>query len=272
MQPSALPAALLHLRLWRQCALTDAMLIAEYRTSFVFGVARQVASLALTIFGFGLLYQYTDTIAGWSRAELLVLLGIFWAFNGLWDVLLGGLQELGRDVRFGTLDFVLLRPVNAQFLISLRRVSLLDLLNVALGLTLAVYAASLADVELSVATLGRAVTAGVVCLCGLVAIYALRFCIVTCSIWLVGVRNLHDVLHPVFQVGQYPVTFFKGWVRVFLSFVVPVAFATTFPAQALLGTLDRRLVPLGLLLAGVTLYASHRFWRFAVRHYRSATS
>ena len=110
------------------------------------------------------------------------------------------------------------------------------------------------------------------CLSGLVGIYALRFMLVACAIWLVNVQNLHDILHPVFQVGQYPVAFFKGWTRVLLTFVVPVAFSTTFPAQALLGTLDLRLVPIGPLLAAALLYGSHRFWGFALRHYTSATS
>jgi len=266
------PTIRLHLRLWRQCALVDAMRLTEYRANFAFGVVRQFASLVLTIFGFGVLYQYTDSVAGWSRAEILVLLGIFWTFNAVWDLLLDGLSEISRDVRYGTLDFVLLRPVSAQFLLSLRRVSLLDLLNVALGVALITYAGSLAGIQLGIATVGRVAIAALLCVSGLVSIYSLRFMIVTCTIWLVGVQNLHDLLHPVFQVGQYPVTFFKGWVRAFLSFVVPVAFATTFPAQALLGTLDLRVVPPGVLLAAGALYTSHRFWHFAIRHYSSATS
>jgi ABC-2 type transport system permease protein len=261
-------ALALHLRLWWQFVLTDAMLLVEYRANFAFGIARQIASLALTVFGFGLLYERTDEVAGWSRAEILVLVGIFWTFNALWDMLLDGLTEVSRDVRTGTMDFVLLRPVSAQFLLSLRRVWLLDGLNVVLGLGLVVYAGNLAGVSWSP---WNAALAALLCLCGLITIYALRFMLVTCAIWLVSVQNLHDLLHPVFQVGQYPVAFFKGWVRVVLTFVVPVAFATTFPAQALLGTLEPRLIPIGPLLAGAALYASHRFWRFAIRHYTSAT-
>ncbi|HET6319189.1 MAG TPA: ABC-2 family transporter protein [Chloroflexota bacterium] len=266
---SPVSVLLLHVRLWRQFVLTDAMLLVEYRASFVFGVARQVASLALTVFGFGLLYQYTDEIAGWSRAELLVLLGVFWIFNALWDLLLDGLTRLSNDVRHGTLDFILLRPVSAQFLISLRQVGLLEILNVLLGIGLVAYAGNLAGIEWSVGGVALATLLG---LSGLVGIYALRFMIVTCAIWLVSVQNLHDILHPVFQMGQYPVTFFKGWVRLVLTFVVPVAFATTFPAQALLGTLDLRLIPVAPAVAAATLYASHRFWHFALRHYTSATS
>jgi ABC-2 type transport system permease protein len=138
-----------------------------------------------------------------------------------------------------------------------------------MGLALVAYAGHLAGLRWSA---GNAALAALLCLCGLVAIYALRFMLVTCAFWLVNVKTLHDLLHPVFQVGQYPVGFFKGWVRVVLTFVVPVAFATTFPAQALLGTLDPRLVPLGLILAATALFASHRFWHVAVRHYTSASS
>jgi len=265
----SMPTLTLHLRLWWQCFLTDAMVLVEYRTSFVFGIARQIASFALTIFGFGVLYQYTNEVAGWSRAEILIVLGIFWTFSAVWDMLLGGLSEVGRDVRHGTMDFILLRPVSAQFLLSLRRVWLLDALNALLGLALVVYAGTLAGVSWSV---WNGAVATLLCLCGLVSIYALRFMLVTCSFWLISVQNLHDLLHPVFQVGQYPVVFFKGWIRVVLTFAVPVAFASTFPAQALLGTLDLRLVPLGLLIATTTLYASHRFWHFAVRQYTSASS
>jgi ABC-2 type transport system permease protein len=259
----------LHLRLWWQFVLTDAMLLLEYRANFAFGLARQVASLALTLFGFGVLYQYTDEVAGWSRAEILVLVGIFWTFSAVWDMLLDGLTEVSRDVRTGTMDFVLLRPVSAQFLLSLRRVWLLDGLNALLGVALVVYAGNLAGVSWS---LWSVALAALLCLCGLVTIYALRFMLVTCAFWLVSVQNLHDLLHPVFQVGQYPVGFFKGWARVVLTFVVPVAFATTFPAEALLGRGDLRLLLVGLALAGGALLASHAFWKFAVRRYTSASS
>ena len=257
----------LHVRLWRQFLLSDAMRLMEYRANFVFGIVKQSATLALTIFGFGLLYERTDEIAGWSKPELLVLLGVFWVFNGVWDVLLEGMSMVTYDVRAGAMDFVLLRPVSAQFYLSFRRVALLDGVNVLLGLALVVYAGEQAGVVWSV---GNVLLACLFCACGFVTIYALRFMLVSCVFWLTNVRTLHDLLHPVFQVGQYPVTFFDGWARFFLSFVVPVAFASTFPAEALLGNADVRLAPVGAALAIGSLYASHRFWRVAVRRYTSA--
>jgi ABC-2 type transport system permease protein len=257
----------LHLRLWWQFLLSDAMRLMEYRVNFVFGIVKQGATLALSIFGFGLLYQYTDEIAGWSRPELLLLLGVFWIFSGVWGVLLEGLASVTYDVRAGAMDFVLLRPVSAQFFLSFRRVAVLDGVDVLLGLALVSFAGERAGVVWSPWNVLLACLYGA---CGFITIYALRFMLVSCVFWLISVKTLNDLLHPVFEVGQYPVTFFKGWVRIFLSFVVPVGFATTFPAEALLGTADLRLLPAGALLAALSLYASHRFWLLAVRRYSSA--
>ncbi len=60
--------------------------------------------------------------------------------------------------------------------------------------------------------------------------------------------------------------------RALLTFVVPVAFATTFPAQALLGTAAHRLLLAGIALAAFSLVGSHGFWSYAVRQYASASS
>ena len=264
---SLIPTIRLHLRLWWQFLISDAMLLMEYRANFALGLFKQSAQLALSIFSLGLLYQYTDEIAGWSRLELLVLLGVFWIFNAIWDMLLDGLSQVTYDVRRGIMDFVLLRPVSAQFLLSFRRVSLLYATEVIFGVALIVYAGQ----QLGVAWDPWGVVLAVpLSTCGFVTIYALRFMLVTCVFWLTSVRTLYDLLGPVFAVGQYPVTFFRGWVRFFLSFVVPVAFATTFPAEALLGGADARLLPVGIAMAALTLYASHRFWLVAVRRYASA--
>lgn len=66
--------------------------------------------------------------------------------------------------------------------------------------------------------------------------------------------------------------YFQGWLRVLLTFVLPVAFATTFPPQALLGEFDPHLLLVGFGLAATALLASNRFWNYAVRHYSSASS
>lgn len=100
----------------------------------------------------------------------------------------------------------------------------------------------------------------------------LWFCSVTFSFWLVQVDNLDTLFYSLFEAARYPIAFFKGGVRGLLTFVIPVAFATTFPTQALLATVDHRLLPVGVGLAGLALVGTHTFWEYAVRRYSSASS
>jgi len=133
----------------------------------------------------------------------------------------------------------------------------------------ALYAAHAAGVQWSA---GDELQAGIVLCCGVVLLYAVWFAIMTCSFWLVQVNNLDVLFFAVFEAARYPVGYFRGAMRALLTFVVPVAFATTFPTDALLGRVDPRLVPLGLGLAALSLVATHRFWNLAVRSYSSASS
>ena len=92
------------------------------------------------------------------------------------------------------------------------------------------------------------------------------------SFWLVQVDTLDTLFYSVFETARYPVSFFKGLIRAVLTFAIPVAFATTFPAQALLGTVDLRLLLAGVALATLALLLTHLFWNYAVRYYSSASS
>ena len=95
---------------------------------------------------------------------------------------------------------------------------------------------------------------------------------VTFAFWLVQIENLDIFFYSLFETARYPVTFFKDLLRALLTFAFPVAFATTFPTQALRGQADLRLLPIGVVLAAALLFGTHLFWNYAVRHYSSASS
>ena len=259
-----------YIRLWRRFAALAFIREAEYRFNFLVGVGEGVAQLALAMLTFALLYRFTDQVGGWSLAQVFLLVGIYRIVDGLISLQIApNLLAITNYIRTGEMDFLLLRPVSSQFLVSLRLLALPEAVNVLIGLGLTCYAGHLAGVQWSILGIVEAVAFG---LCGLILLYSLWFFTVTFAFWLVQVDNLDTLFYSLFETARYPLSFFKGGVRTLLTFVVPVAFATTFPAQALLGTVDHRLLLVGVALAVFALLGSHLFWNYAVRHYSSASS
>jgi len=259
-----------YLRLWRQFAVTAFVREAEYRFNFVVAVGEGIAQLTLAVLTFLLVYHFTDSVAGWSRDEALLLAGIYRIVEGILALQIApNLMAIGGAIRNGDMDAILLRPVSSRFLVSLRAFSLPEVVNILAGLALTIYAGNRAGVDWKLAGIAEAIAFGI---CGISLLYAIWFTIITCSFWLVQISTIDTLFYSFFETGRYPVSFFNGLVRTVLTFVVPVAFATTFPAEALLGRADPRLLLAGAALAALGLVATHLFWNYAVRHYSSASS
>jgi len=261
---------LLYLRLWRRFVLMAVARETVYRTSFLLSVGEGLAQLALALLTVAIVYRFTTTVAGWSQAQVFLLVGIYRVMDGLISVQVApNMFELPHAINGGDLDFVLVSPVSSQFLVSLRRLALTEVPSLLIGLGLTVYAGNLAGVRWSIGAVAEATGLG---LCGLLVLYALWFALETCSFWLVGNSSLNMLFYSVFEAARYPLSFFGGRVRTLLTFIIPIAFATTFPAEALLGRADGRLLPIGLALAAGALIMTHLFWHYAVQHYASASS
>jgi ABC-2 type transport system permease protein len=109
-------------------------------------------------------------------------------------------------------------------------------------------------------------------LSGIIIVYALWLVMVSFAFWFVKIDNITELFFAFYEAGRYPVTVYRGAVRALLTFVVPIAFVTTFPASALLGRLDQATAITGFALAIGLFIVSNRFWDFAIKHYSSASS
>jgi ABC-2 type transport system permease protein len=76
----------------------------------------------------------------------------------------------------------------------------------------------------------------------------------------------------MYEAGRWPVSLYPGWLRFALTFIVPVAFATTVPAEALAGRLTWQTLLEAVALAAAMLVASRLFWRVGIRHYSGASA
>jgi ABC-2 type transport system permease protein len=107
---------------------------------------------------------------------------------------------------------------------------------------------------------------------GLGSLYSLWFMLGATSIWFVKIYNVTEVLRGLLEAGRYPMVAYPIAYRFFFTFIVPVAFLTTVPAEAMLGRVQAGwIVGAGVLALGL-LTITRFFWGFALRFYTSASS
>ncbi|MEB3248766.1 MAG: ABC transporter permease [Merismopediaceae bacterium] len=240
----------------------------EYRLNFVLASFTSLANLGGSIFSLFLFYRTGYHFAGWSWSEALIVLGMFTLLQGFSATLL--IPNLNRIVEYvekGTLDFVLLKPINSQFWLSTRILSPWGIPDLIFGSLILIYAAR----QLTLNPWNILLSVGLF-LVGLVILYSLWFMLGATSIWFVRIYNVTEVLRGLLEAGRYPIGAYPIIYRVFFTFIVPVAFLTTIPAEVMLGKAPL----LGILgatgLAIALLVISHYFWQFALRFYTSASS
>ena len=242
----------------------------EYQANVLIELLAVAMSLSGSLFLLSLFYGPDRTLGGWSWAQALMVQGAYTVFDGMATTWLRpNLGAIVTHVREGTLDFVLLKPIDSQFWLSLRTLSPAGLPEIGLGLGLLAWGSHQAGVVL---TLPSFFTVLVMLLAGGLILYSLWFLIAATSIWFVKTWNATEVLRALLASGRYPLSAYPPTLRLLFTFVLPVAFLTTVPAQVLLGEAAVPMLLAGLALAVVFFAIARAFWLFALRFYTSASS
>jgi ABC-2 type transport system permease protein len=249
----------------------------EYQANALVELLAVLGNLAGSLFVLSLLYGHGRNLGGWSWDGALVVLGLYTLLDGFTSCLLQpNLSRIVGHVQNGSLDFVLLKPFDSQLWLSARQISPWGLPAVVAGLVLttlgmagAIPQGQWRDPGALLQPIGLGVT---LLLCAAAILYSLWFLLAGLSIWFVKVWNATEVLRTTLVAGRYPVSAYPAALRLMFTFVLPVAFLTTIPAEALLGRASAGWMAGSVLAAVLSLSISRAFWRQALRHYTSASS
>ena len=259
-----------YLRLLALFARVELQFALEYRANLVLDLFEELIIVVTSLLAVLVLFSHTTVINGWTEGQMIVLLGVYYLIQGVQSVVFDpSFERFMEHVRLGTLDFILIKPVNSQFMVSTRHVQLAQLAQLALGLVLIAVSVLRAGQTVGVSDVAAFVVALV---CGLSLVYCLLLVLSTLAFWFVRVENLLAIYWSFLDAGRFPVDIYPGWLRVTLSTVVPIGIAVTVPAQAIAGRLE--LAALLVLLVGtvgVWWFASW-FWRFGLRNYTGASA
>ncbi|HIK06751.1 MAG TPA: ABC-2 family transporter protein [Trichormus sp. M33_DOE_039] len=240
----------------------------EYRINFLIATLSSLGNLAGSLFGLFLFYRNGYTFAGWSWEAALIVLGIFTLLQGFSASFLApNLNRIVRHVQEGTLDFILLKPIRSQFWLSTYTISPWGVPDLIFGVMIIGYAGQRLGLKVD-----NYLLSVVPLFCGLVILYSLWFMLGATSIWFVKIYNVTEVLRGLVEAGRYPMIAYPATYRFFFTYIVPVAFLTTIPAEVMLGRLQINWLIGAALLAVALFWISTWFWRFALRFYTSASS
>lgn len=242
----------------------------QYRVNFFIQLLQSLMTIATGLTALALVFSHTDELGGWSRPQLLAVMGVFTMVGGLIrSVIQPNMQRTVEDVREGRLDFALTKPADAQVLISVRDVRFWQLTDVLVGLVVLIVA--LVQIGDSVSIADVAMFVGLI-LIGLVTIYSFWLMLASASFWLIRMHEVQDLFDGIYRAGQYPVGIYPGWLKYGLTFLVPLAFAITVPSEAVTGRLTWQAIAVaGATTIGMVVF-SRWFWRRGLRRYDGASA
>jgi ABC-2 type transport system permease protein len=244
------------------------LLSLQYRVDFFIQAVMAVFWSVISLTPLLVLFSMRDGLAGWTAYEALVVVGFFMALKGvLVGVIQPSLTNVVEHIRKGTLDFLLLKPADAQFLLSTSKLELARLTDVAVGLGLSLWALYKAG--------GRpglldALLASLILLSALSILYAMWIMVVSLAFHVVKIDNLSYLIVSTFDAARWPSSVFRGALAFLFTFVIPLALMTTYPALALLGRITPAQIATSLGVALMFLFVSRRVWLRSVRAYTGA--
>lgn len=241
----------------------------EFRANFIAKVLQNAVWLVFFLLIILVVYRNTDSVAGWNRGDAFVLAATVFLMESISRTFFNSLIEIPEQVRKGTLDFVVTKPIDSQFWVTMRRFNFDQIGSLISGTAMLAY---------GVATASQPPSAiGWLCylvlLLASVVIYnAFMSMLMTLGIWLVRVDNLWVLGETVQQVARYPIEIFQPNVRVFLTYYLPLAFIASVPSVQLVRQPNPAMVGMGVVWAIVFFILARAYWNFAMRHYSSASS
>ena len=236
----------------------------EYRVNFYVHLFEAVMSFFTGIVVLWTVFGKTATIGGWTWPEVLVVLALWFITKGVVNVMLApSIRMFMDDIWHGNLDYLLTKPVNHRFMASTRKFLIFFSVDIFVGVILLAYA--LPRLTSSPTLSGYAMLA-IVVLCGAVIIYSFWIFLGTLAMWTVKLENIMLVFFSVLEAGRWPAGLSPFLLRYSMTFLVPIAVAITFPAEALVGRLDWQHTLFAAGGALTSYLASRWFFEYAVRY------
>lgn len=241
---------------------------AQYRLDFVLDGAIELLWVATALVPLLVVFGARGHVAGWSTGDALIVVGYFTMLQAIVEGALNpSLVAFAESVRRGTLDAVLLKPVDAHLWVATSHLQPWRASSAASGVAMIAVGAHASAGPIAASSIALAI---VLFSSSIVLLGAIWTIAMAASVSIFGLEGLSDVLLAILDGARWPSSIYRGAVRVALTFVLPLGALTTLPAEALLGALSPRLATAAIVEAVVVAIVARAAFRSAIARYASA--
>ncbi len=241
-----------------------------YRADTIVNILLNLMWLGWELLSLGIIFNNTETIAGWGFGEILALLGVFRLIHTLMIAIVWpNTEKFNQSIRDGSMDYTLLQPVNSMFLVTFSRITVWRAWDLVLAFVLIAIGINLSE---STVTVPQFLTFMLLTASGAIVIYSLWIVLIALTFWFTKFDNNVTILQALMDAGRYPATVYPAWLRVIVTFVVPVAVATNVPLQALRGDLNLSRIVMYVGIGVVSFLIASQVWKRGLKQYSGASS
>jgi ABC-2 type transport system permease protein len=244
----------------------------SFKANFLLWMIVEILWFCGQILFFSIIFGQVNRIGDWSKWEVVLLVGthqiIAQLFQAFFFVNVANVPEL---VRTGKLDSLLVLPLDSQFAVSTKQFGLDSVINAVIGAAVVLLALTRLQITPSVgAVLLYLIALGF----GVAVHYSIMLSLAAVSFWIIRAQGLVYGYFNFLNIARYPDVIFPKLFRFVFGWIIPVVIVANLPARLLIKSLGQPgWLMFHLIVAGtIAAMISRFFWRFALRHYSSASS
>jgi len=241
-----------------------------YRADAVVNILLNIMWLGWELLGLSIIFSNTKTLGGWGFGELIALLGVFRIVHTMMMTLVWpNTEKFNQSIRDGSMDYTILQPVSSMFLVTFSRINIWRSWDLILSIVLIGTGINMAG---EVTTPLSILYFILLTLCGAIVIYSLWIVMIAFTFYFTKFDNNVTLLQALLDAGRYPVSVYPPWLQIIVTFIIPIAVATTVPVQGLRQDLGQWQILMFVGIAIVSFFVATLFWKAGLMRYSGASS
>ncbi|HLD24407.1 MAG TPA: ABC-2 family transporter protein [Patescibacteria group bacterium] len=259
-----------YLKIYRQLIRLNLAALLTYRVNFVNNILASIVWGLMSLYTVIMLTARITDAYGWKREELLLFNGVYGVIVGIFHMFISiNMGRLSRVIHVGELDGILVKPIDSQFAVSFWWINFAMIFRILIALVYTIWIIGVLHITISVSQLVLFVF---LAFGSLALLYSLWFGILTNLIWFSNMTNLVLFMYSFESMARFPKEMLMQLSSYIFAVILPLALVINTPARALLGKLSFLDASILMLIAIVFWVIARTYWRFALRHYTSASS